>query len=95
MFIWLNKQGVQSDAGFVVQFTGRFICEYREGGRILDLEVEDGVIGQQPCINIKRDVFESWNVAGVKHDIPEEQQLRMLQNFKDAMEFQGLHVVVY
>ena len=91
----LNKQGVQSDAGFVVQFTGRFTCEYREGGRILELEVEDGVIGQQPCINIKRDAFASWNVAGIKHDIPEEQQLRMLQNFKDAMEFQGLHVVVY
>lgn len=95
MFTWLNKQGVQSDAGFVVQFTGRFTCEYRESGRILELEVESGVIGQQPCINIKRDAFASWNVAGVKHDIPEEQQLRMLQNFKDAMEFQGLHVVAY
>ena len=95
MFTWLNKQGVQSDAGFVVQFTGQFTCEYREGGRILELEVEDGVIGQQPCINIKRDAFASWNVAGVTHDILEEEQLRMLQNFKDAMEFQGLHVVVY
>ena len=95
MFTWLNKQGVESDTGFAVQRTGRFTCEYREGGRILELEVEDGVIGQQPCINIKRDAFASWNVAGIKHDIPEEQQLRMLQNFKDAMEFQGLHVVVY
>ncbi len=95
MFTWLNKQGVQSDAGFVVQFTGRFTCEYRESGCILELEVESGVIGQQPCINIKHDAFASWDVAGVKHDIPEEQQLRMLQNFKDAMEFQGLHVVVY
>ena len=95
MFTWLNKQGVQSDAGFVVQFTGRFTCEYREGGRILDLEVEDGVIGEQPCINVKRDAFANWSVAGVKYDIPEVQQLRMLQNFKDAMEFQGLHVVAY
>jgi hypothetical protein len=94
MFTWLNKQGVQSDVGFVVQRTGRFTCEYREGGRILELEVESGMIGQQPCINIKRDAFASWNVAGVKHDIPEEHQLRMLQNFKDAMEFQGLLVVV-
>ena len=95
MFTWLNKQGVQSDAGFAVQFTGRFTCEYLEGGRVLELEVEDGVIGEQPCINVKRDAFANWNVAGVKHDIPEEQQLRMLQNFKDAMEFQGLRVVVY
>ena len=95
MFTWLNKQGVQSDAGFVVQFTGQFTCEYREGGRILELEVEDGVIGQQPCINVKRDAFANWSVAGVKYDIPEVQQLRMLQNFKDAMEFQGLHVVAY
>ena len=95
MFTWLNKQGVESDTGFAVQRTGGFTCEYRESGRILELEVESGVIGQQPCINIKRDAFASWNVAGVKHDIPEEQQLRMLQNFKDAMEFQGLLVVVY
>jgi hypothetical protein len=95
MFTWLNKQGVQSDAGFVVQFTGRFTCEYRESGRILDLEVEDGVIGQQPCINVKRDAFASWSVAGGKHDFPQAEQLRMLQNFKDAMEFHGLHVIVY
>ena len=95
MFTWLNKQGVESDTGFIVQRTGRFTCEYRESGRVLEVEVESGVIGQQPCINIKRDAFASWNVAGVKHDIPEEEQLRMLQNFKDAMEFQGLHVVVY
>jgi hypothetical protein len=29
MFTYLNKQGVESDAGFVVQFTGRFTLEYR------------------------------------------------------------------
>ena len=72
MFTWLNKQGVQSDAGFVVQFTGRFTCEYREDGRVLELEVEDGVVVQQPCINIKRVAFASWNIAGIKHAIPED-----------------------
>lgn len=95
MFTWLNKQGVQSDAGFLVQRTGRFTCEYREGGRIVELEVESGFLGDRPCINIKRDVFARWTDAGVEAEIPEEQQVRMLQNFQAAMEFQGLTVAVY
>ena len=41
MFIWLNMQGVQSDRGFVVQFTGRFTAEYREHSKVVTLEVED------------------------------------------------------
>ena len=45
MFTWLNKQGVRSDRGFEVQFTGRFDAEYREGGRIVELYVESGLSG--------------------------------------------------
>jgi hypothetical protein len=95
MFTWLNKQGVQSDTGFIVQRTGRFTCEYREGGRSIELEVESGLMGNQPCINIKRDAFAKWRGAGFWNEISEEEQSRLLQNFKAAMEFQGLVVVVY
>jgi hypothetical protein len=95
MFTWLNKQGVQSDVGFIVQFTGRFTCEYREGSRIIELEVESGFLGDRPCINIKRDVFARWTDAGFEAEIPEAQQVRRRQNFQAAMEFQGLAVAVY
>jgi hypothetical protein len=50
MFTWLNKQGVRSDRGFEVQFTGRFDAEYREGGKVVKLYVESGVNGGLPCI---------------------------------------------
>lgn len=91
MFKWLNKQGVESDMGFVVQFTGRFTCEYREGGRSIELEVEDGLMGDTPCINISRNAFNNWN-NGVA--IPAEQQAKMMKNFKEAMEFQGLKLLI-
>lgn len=30
MFTWLNKQGVKSDQGFVVQSIDRFVIQYSE-----------------------------------------------------------------
>lgn len=95
MFKWLNKQGVESDAGFVVQFTGRFTCEYREGGCALELEVESGLMGDRPCISIARNAFVRWNGARLGGETPEEQQARLLKNFKEAMAFQGMAVAVH
>jgi len=60
MFTWLNKQGVRSDRGFEVQFTGRFDAEYREGGRIVELYVESGLSGGEPCISVEPDAFARW-----------------------------------
>jgi hypothetical protein len=91
MFTWLNKQGVHCDRGFSVQFTGRFSAEYREGERVIKLYVEDGLSGGTPCISINPDAFGHWN-DGVK--ITPVQQVQLLQNFKDALEFQGLKLVV-
>ena len=91
MFVWLNKQGVQSDRGFEVQFTGRFSAEYREGERFIKLYVEDGLSGGLSCISINPDAFGHWD-NGAR--ISPTQQAQILQNFKDAMEFQGLMLVV-
>jgi len=95
MFKWLNKQGVESDAGFVVQFTGRFTCEYREAGYCLELEVESGLMGDKPCVSIGRNAFAQWRGACVDGESTVEQQVRLLKNFKEAMAFQGLAVAVY
>lgn len=92
MFTWLNKQGVQSDRGFVVQFTGRFTAEYREHGKVVTLEVEDGRMGGLPCIILDSGAFQHWD--GETTPIPANQQAEMFQNVKEAMEFQGLKLVV-
>ena len=42
-FEWVNKQGVRSNQGFVVQRTGRYSMEYREGPHTLVFGVDLGV----------------------------------------------------
>jgi hypothetical protein len=91
MFTWLNKQGVRSDRGFEVQFTGRFSAEYREGGKFVKLYVEDGLSGGLQCISINPDAFDHWSDG---QTIPPDQQMQMFENFKEAMEFQNLKMVV-
>lgn len=91
MFIWLNKQGVRSDEGFEVQQIGRFDAEYREGGNVVKLEVESGVSGGLPCIILDPKAFARWSEGTL---IPEAEQARLFRNFRAAMEFQGLKMVV-
>src|SRR5438270_2306530 len=92
MFTWLNKQGVQSDRGFVVQFTGRFSAEYRAGGRVAKLYVEDGTLEGQPCIIVDPDAFQHWDGEAAR--IPAEEQAQMFANLREAMEFQGLKLAI-
>jgi hypothetical protein len=94
MFTWLNKQGVRSDNGFEVQSIDRYVIEYREKGKRVSVEVDRGVTaGMQPCINIHAKAFSKWdNESSV---LPEELQKQMLQNFTEAMKFQGIEVIVY
>ena len=88
MFTWLNKQGVRSSDGFEVQFTGRFSAEYREGTKVIALDVEDSFWGGRDSISIRDHAFERWDHSTV-HNSPQE-QLRLRANFKQALEFQGL-----
>ena len=92
MFTWLNKQGVKSAKGFIVQRTDRFACDYREGIRKIEIEVESGLIGEQPCISVSARSFSQWNDG---ETISSARQAEILQNFKEAMEFQGLKLVVH
>jgi hypothetical protein len=91
MLTWLNKQGVRSDRGFVFQFTGRFSAEYREGGRIATLEIESGLEGGLPCIILDPSAFSTWDDG---HPISVTQREALFSNVKDALEFQGLKMVV-
>ena len=87
MFRWLNKQGVESDKGFSVQYTGRFTAEYREGAKKIIVDVEDGFAGEQHCVNYSRASFEKW--SNWPDSISAEEQARMISNFREAIKYQG------
>jgi hypothetical protein len=91
MFTWINKQGVKSDRGFSFQFTGRFTAEYREGGKVVTLDLEAGVCGGISCIILSPDAFAQWDDGTA---ILIDQQARLFQNVREAMEFQGLKMVL-
>ena len=91
MFTWLNKQGVCSDQGFVVQRTGRFSAEYREGGKKITFYVENGLTGGSHCIIVGPNAFIRWDDGT---PIKQERQILIFQNVKEAVEFQGLKLVV-
>jgi hypothetical protein len=91
MFTWLNKQGVRSDHGFEVQFVGRFDAEYREGDRVVEMYVESGIKGGQPCIILESNAFERWSN---EEPIDPAKQAAMLKSFKDALRFQSLETVL-
>lgn len=41
-FTWLNKQGVQSDGGFILQRMHRYYYHYIDGDHIIRVKVEPG-----------------------------------------------------
>ena len=63
---------------------------------MIEIEVESGLVnGDQPCISIKRDAFAKWAIPRPFHETPVAEQERLLNNFKEAMKFQGLAVEMY
>jgi len=89
-FVWLNKQGVRSREGFIVQSTGRFTIEYQEGSLKVTVNVERAAEGDQHSVVIDRTAFRRWD--GASFDLSSESQARMLENFKSALAFQGIKV---
>lgn len=87
MFTYINKQGVKSEQGFIVQRTGRFTAEYIEGLKKIEIEVEGGLMGSNPCLNYSRSSFERW-VGGAALTAAEKE--RVVLNFRAALQFQGI-----
>lgn len=92
---WLNSNGVESDRAFVVQSTGRLEIEYREGSRKVTVDVETGWLSDvKSCVLITPKAFERWDGDPPEKVNPLDKQQEMLANFTEAMEFQGIGVVV-
>jgi len=95
MFVWINSQAVRSDQGFEVESMGRFTIEYREGAKKLSVYVENGREGGRPCVIVMDPrAFERWDGDPPEAINPLEKQQEMLKHFMEALEFQGLGVVV-
>jgi hypothetical protein len=90
MFEWLNKQGVQSSAGFAVQSVDRFAIEYREGSLVVTVGVERGSFGGGPSLSVAPNAVARWDGASFTNSAEKQQQMRA--NFKAAMAFQGITV---
>jgi len=92
MFTWLNKQGVQSNKGFSVQRTGRFTAKYQEGSRKISVNLENDILPDGGfCEVIDADSFSKWDDGVV---ISKQNQVEILKNFTEAMEFQDIGIIV-
>jgi len=90
-FTWLNKQGVESDEGFVLQSVDRFAFEYREANRILRLTGES-LYGGLGGASFGFGFDPGWRTARWQppfEDVPitEGDRERIVQNITDAMAF--------
>jgi len=91
LFTWLNKQGVRSELGFSLQFTGRFSAEYGEGSRVVTLDIESGMTGGLPCIILDPDAFRKWDDGS---PISAAEQLEKFRHVENALAFQKLKMVI-
>lgn len=95
MFTWLNSQAVRSNRGFEVVSVDRFTIDYREKSRKVSVYVEKGIVeGRKPCVIISKNAFDHWDGTSAGERISPEKQQEMLSNFTEAMEFQGIKVLI-
>jgi hypothetical protein len=92
-FKWLNKQGVESDRGFVLQRADRDTYEYREGDRVLRLSGESmfsGLGGASFGFS-----FDStwrtarWQPPHSAAPISDQDRELIIGNIKEAVAFKG------
>ena len=86
-FVWLNKQGVACDRGFVLQSVDRFAFEYREANRVARLKGEDFNRDGRYGFGFY-DFPDFWEPPFDKIPIVEED--RIINNIKEAMAFMNI-----
>lgn len=94
MFTWMDSQTVKSDLGFEVSRAGRFAVEYREGNRVMTVEIDNGLVGDKPCVMVDTEAFKRWDGDPIQFVLPANNQKEILRNFIEAHEFKGLAVLV-
>ena len=90
-FEWLNKQGVKSDEGFVVQCVSRDAYEYRERDHILRLEGESA-FGNLEGASFGFHFYPDWKTRcwlppHSNEIIVDEHRKKIVRNIEAAFEF--------
>ena len=94
-FTRLAPQHLVSSVGYEVLSAGRFGVIYREDGKDMLVEIEYGVQAQPSLpysTTLMPGAFAKWNDGT---PVDRENQLRIENNFRAAMEFHGFAVVVW
>ena len=86
-FEWINKQGVRSEKGFIVQRTGRYTMEYCEGEHAMVFFLEpvvDPDTGNSSLI-VQVYPFPAWGGPSAEHRHKE-----IIESLRRAIVFKGL-----
>ncbi len=85
MFTWLNKQGVKSDEGYILQRMHRFYYHYVEGEHCMQVNVEPG-----PHIEtVYLDSLKCWLPPFDKEPIALERLKEIQHRISAALTFMG------
>jgi hypothetical protein len=92
-FSWLNKQGVRSDEGIVLQRVDRYAFEYREANRTMRLEGES-IVAELGSCSWGFGFYPNWRNATWMPPfetvpISDQDRKRIVQNIKEAAAFMG------
>ena len=83
MFRWLNKQGVESTDGFVLQRMDRYFYHYIEDDRVLKVIVEPGLLYEE--IHVLS--LQHWQPPFGEDMIADADQKRIRANISTALDF--------
>lgn len=86
MFKWLNKQGVESTSGYILQRVSRFSYEYREGSQKMLIIVEPGINYE----DIDESSLSKWLPPDEFKTILSEKKSEIKANISDALSFMGI-----
>jgi len=87
-FTRVDAKKVRSSAGFEVRIADQYTAEYCEGPHKLVIRGVPGMVGGRPGFKVKLDALSSSAALS-----PDE-QARMLANFRAAMEYQNVSVML-
>lgn len=82
-FNWLNKQGVASSSGYVLQRMHRFYYHYQEGDRVMVVNVEPGLQYEE----IVWDWNVKWQSPHQAEEILREKLVEIQKNISEALNF--------
>lgn len=86
MFEWLNKQGVKSETGYVLQRMHRFYYHYTEGDHVLKVEVESNLKVEEVFLASTP----AWEAPHESEPISVEKVSEIEGRIGEALKFMGI-----